>query len=102
MLVAALRMMGYNAYAMRFGYMSWSPAPPTGITLDPSNPAHLWIVDNGTDRVYQYDNAVGKTSGSQAASISFALAAGNGRLYAGTSGGVTFTQWPPPSAVRRR
>lgn len=32
--VAALRMMGYNAYAMRFGYMSWSPAPPTGITLD--------------------------------------------------------------------
>jgi rhodanese-related sulfurtransferase len=32
--VAALRMMGYNAYAMRFGYMAWSPAPPTGITLD--------------------------------------------------------------------
>ena len=32
--VAALRMMGYRAYAMRFGYMSWSPAPPTGITLE--------------------------------------------------------------------
>ena len=27
---------------------------PTGITLDPSNPAHLWIVDSGTDRVYEY------------------------------------------------
>jgi hypothetical protein len=50
---------------------------PTGITLDPSSPAHLWIVDNGTDRVYQYDNAVSRTSGSQSASMSFALAAGN-------------------------
>jgi subtilisin family serine protease len=50
---------------------------PTGITLDPTNVAHLWIVDNGTDRVYQYDNAAGRTSGSQSASTSFALAAGN-------------------------
>ena len=50
---------------------------PTGITLDPSNPQHLWIVDNGTDRVYQYDYAVSRTSGSQAASTNFALAAGN-------------------------
>lgn len=50
---------------------------PTGITLDPAAPAHLWIVDSATDRVYQYDNAVGRTSGSQASSTSFALAAGN-------------------------
>jgi hypothetical protein len=50
---------------------------PTGITLDPTSVGHLWIVDSGTDRVYQYDNAVGRTSGSQAASSSFALAAGN-------------------------
>ncbi|MBC7853576.1 MAG: hypothetical protein IAF94_09080, partial [Pirellulaceae bacterium] len=50
---------------------------PTGITLDPSSPSHLWIVDSGTDRVYQYNTAVGRTSGSQAASTSFALAAGN-------------------------
>jgi hypothetical protein len=50
---------------------------PTGITLDPSAPGHLWVVDNGTDRVYQYDNAVGRTTGIQAASASFALAAGN-------------------------
>jgi hypothetical protein len=50
---------------------------PTGITLDPTNVSHLWIVDNGTDRVYQYDNATGRTSGSQSASTSFALAAGN-------------------------
>jgi subtilisin-like proprotein convertase family protein len=52
-------------------------ASPTGITLDPNNVGHLWIVDNGTDRVYQYDNAVSRTSGSQSASTSFALAAGN-------------------------
>jgi hypothetical protein len=52
-------------------------ASPTGITLDPTSVSHLWIVDNGTDRVYQYDDAAGRTSGSQAASASFALAAGN-------------------------
>jgi len=50
---------------------------PTGITLDPSSPSHLWIVDSGTDRVYQFDNAVSRTSGSQSPSTSFALAAGN-------------------------
>ena len=32
--VTVLRMMGYNAYAMRWGYMSWSPAPATQLTLD--------------------------------------------------------------------
>jgi len=45
------------------------------MTLDPSNPQHLWIVDSGTDKVYQYDNAVSRTSGSQSASTTFALAA---------------------------
>jgi subtilisin family serine protease/subtilisin-like proprotein convertase family protein len=52
-------------------------ASPTGITLDPSNVGHLWIVDNGTDRVYQYDTAAGRINGSQAASDSFLLATGN-------------------------
>lgn len=50
---------------------------PTGITIDPTNVAHMWIVDSGSDRVYQYDNAASRTSGSQSASMSFALAAGN-------------------------
>jgi serine/threonine protein kinase len=49
---------------------------PTGITLDPSSPNHLWIVDNTTDRVYQYDGATARTSGSLAASTSFALVGG--------------------------
>lgn len=50
---------------------------PTGVTLDPASPSHLWIVDSGTDLVYQYDAAVSRTSGSQAASTSFRLAVGN-------------------------
>ncbi len=50
---------------------------PTGITLDPASASDLWIVDSGTDRVYEYTAAAGRTSGSQAASASFALAAGN-------------------------
>jgi hypothetical protein len=60
---------------------SWTLAggggAPTGITLDPAAPSHLWIVDKKTDRIYQYDNAVGRTSGSLGASTTFALAAGN-------------------------
>jgi sugar lactone lactonase YvrE len=52
-------------------------ASPTGITLDPTAPGHLWIVDSGADRVYQYDGAVSRISGSQSPSTSFALAAGN-------------------------
>ena len=50
---------------------------PTGITLNPASPSELWIVDNGTNKVYQYNAAVGLTSGSRSASSSFALAAGN-------------------------
>jgi hypothetical protein len=51
---------------------------PTGITLDPSGASQsLWIVDNGTDRVYEYTNARGRNSGSQSAANSFALGAGN-------------------------
>jgi hypothetical protein len=50
---------------------------PTGLTLDPANPQHIWIVDSGTDRVYQYTSAASRTSGSQPAATSFALAPGN-------------------------
>ena len=37
--------------------ISGAGSSPTGITLDPSNVANLWIVDSGTKRVYQFDNA---------------------------------------------
>ena len=32
--VAVLRMLGYRAFGMRHGFLSWSPAPPTGRTLE--------------------------------------------------------------------
>lgn len=72
-----------HKYTLTGGYLgSWlistpGASHPTGITLDPSNPDHLWIVDSATDVVYQYDHATSRTSGSQSASTSFALAAGN-------------------------
>jgi archaellum component FlaF (FlaF/FlaG flagellin family) len=51
---------------------------PTGITLDPKSLSNLWIVDNGTDRVYQYNAAASLANGSShAADVSFALAPGN-------------------------
>ena len=51
---------------------------PTGLTIDPTGASQdIWIVDSGTDKVYQYANARGKTSGSQSAAATFALAAGN-------------------------
>jgi hypothetical protein len=60
---------------------SWTIDPanshPTGITFNPSNPSDIWIVDNGTDKVYQYIGAASRTSGSQSAGATFALAAGN-------------------------
>jgi hypothetical protein len=50
---------------------------PTGITIDPASVSDIWIVDNASDRVYQYAAAASRTSGSQSPASSFALAAGN-------------------------
>jgi hypothetical protein len=50
----------------------------TDLTVDPSGASNnLWIVDNGDDKVYQYDNGKNLTSGDQSSSSSFDLAAGN-------------------------
>ena len=60
---------------------SWSidsnNTKPTGITIDPSGGESIWIVDTGTDQVFQYDAATGLLSGSKTADAVFALAAGN-------------------------
>jgi rhodanese-related sulfurtransferase len=32
--LTVLRLLGYDAYAMKWGYMGWTPAPPTGAALD--------------------------------------------------------------------
>jgi hypothetical protein len=51
---------------------------PTGLTIDPSGASQsIWIVDNSTDRVYEYTNSRSRNSGSQTASVTFALTAGN-------------------------
>ncbi len=60
---------------------SWAIDPanasPTGITIDPANVSNIWIVDSGTDKIYQYNGATIRTSQSSLATFTFALAAGN-------------------------
>jgi sugar lactone lactonase YvrE len=48
-----------------------------GSWSNPSNVSNIWIVDNGTDKVYQYTAAATRTSGSQSAAATFALAPGD-------------------------
>jgi hypothetical protein len=74
--------------------ISSANASPTGITIDPTNASDIWIVDNGTDRVYQYAGAASRTSGSQGAVGTFALANGNTNPQ-----GIAD---PPPSAAQQR
>lgn len=50
---------------------------PTGITIDPTDVGDMWIVDNASNRVFQYADAASRTNGSQLAFASFALAPGN-------------------------
>ncbi len=57
--------------------ISTTNANPTGLTLDPTNVNHIWIVDATTDRVYQYDAGTARLTGSQEPSVSYALATTN-------------------------
>ena len=50
---------------------------PTGITVNPAGGNKLWIVDNATDRIYEYSGATGVVSSGLVSSISYALASGN-------------------------
>ncbi len=69
----------YNLSGTLLG--SWTidsrDSSPTGITLDPSNPGTLWIVDNAADQVFAYAGATTRTSGSQSATIAVNLGQGN-------------------------
>jgi hypothetical protein len=71
----ALKVFKYTLSGSLLG--SWAIDPinthPTGITINPSNVSDIWIVDNGTDKVYQYVGAASRTSGSQNAAAIFAL-----------------------------
>jgi hypothetical protein len=75
----ALKVFKYSLSGSALG--SWSidaaNTHPTGITINPANVSDIWIVDNGTDKVYQYIGAASRTSGSQNAGATFALAAGD-------------------------
>jgi VCBS repeat-containing protein len=55
--------------------LSSTDPSPSGITLDPNNLNHVWVVDASTRRVYQYDGGTALLSGSKEPSISFALSA---------------------------
>ena len=76
---------------------------PTGITIDPTNVCDVWIVDNGTDRVYQYiQGALTIAVYSRSSSNSFALAPGNtnpqGIADPPAPGSLLVTDTPVPSA----
>jgi hypothetical protein len=56
---------------------------PMGLTLDPTGASNsLWIVDSGTDRVYEYADARSRLSGSQTAIGSFVLNTAGGNTSA--------------------
>jgi hypothetical protein len=75
----ALKVFKYSLSGASLGSWAIDPADthPTGITINPANVSDIWIVDSGTDKVYQYIGAAGRTSGSQNAAATFALAGGN-------------------------
>ena len=74
-----LKVFKYTLSGSSLGSWSIDPADthPTGITIDPTNVSDIWIVDNGTDKVYQYPAAASRTSGSQSAAATFSLASGD-------------------------
>lgn len=57
--------------------LSTTNPSPTGITIDPDSVSMIWTIDASTDRVYQYDTAATRITGTQEPSTSFALASGN-------------------------
>jgi len=75
----ALKVFKYTITGSLLGSWKIDPANthPTGITINPNNVSDIWIVDIDTKKVYQYTAAASRTSGSQNAAASFALAANN-------------------------
>jgi Tol biopolymer transport system component len=76
---------------------------PTGITIYPSLASEVWIVDSGTDRVYQYNSVATVANGSShAADVAFALAVGNtnpqGIADPPAPSSLLATETPVPSA----
>jgi sugar lactone lactonase YvrE len=99
----ALKVFKYTLSGSLLGSWGIDPADknPTGITINPNNVSDIWIVDSGTDKVYQYVGAANRTSGSQNASATFALAAGNTNPQgiADPPPDTLFTPATPPPAL---
>jgi hypothetical protein len=76
---SALKVFKYTLSGSLLGSWAIDPANthPTGIAINPNNVSDIWIVDNSTLKVYQYIGAASRTSGSQNAAATFALAAGD-------------------------
>jgi hypothetical protein len=74
-----LKVFKYSLSGSSLGNWAIDPADthPTGITVNPNNVSDVWIVDSGTLKVYDYTAAAGRTSGSQSAASTFALAPGD-------------------------
>jgi hypothetical protein len=74
-----LKVFKYTLSGSSLGSWTIDPANrhPTGITINPNNVSDIWIVDNGTNQVYQYVGAANRTSGSQNKAATFALAPGD-------------------------
>jgi outer membrane protein assembly factor BamB len=69
----------YTVAGSLLGSWKFDPADldATGITIDPNNVSTIWTVDAYTKKVYQYTGAASRTSGSQNADATFALAPGD-------------------------
>jgi len=74
-----LKVFKYTLSGSSLGSWSIDPANthPTGLTINPNNVSDVWIVDSGTLKVYDYTAAASRTTGSQNAAATFALAAGD-------------------------
>jgi outer membrane protein assembly factor BamB len=101
---SALKVFKYTLSGSLLG--SWSidraNTHPTGITINPSNVSDIWIVDNGTEKVYQYTGAASRTSGSQSAAATFALAPGDTNpqgIADPPPAGLLLTPAAPPPAI---
>jgi hypothetical protein len=46
---------------------------PRGITIDPAGGDSIWIVDEESEKIYQYDNATGQTNGFRSADFTYDL-----------------------------
>ncbi len=78
--------------------LSATSPTPTGITLDPTNVNHLWVVDSSIDRILQYDGATSRLTGSQEPSLSYVLNAANGDAQ-GIADPLSFASLPIESKL---